>query len=184
MEALRVAFDRLDPARMSGAFVAIPVANPFAYEARARTAPLHLNGQNLATVFPGDPTGSPSAVLAHHLFQLVLANVTADDLFLDFHSGSADVAFAPLIGFRDIPGPALSRSEEAARAFGLPHLWRIPDSPGMFNAETARRDIPTLGTETTGRAGCHPEDVAAYARGVHNLLAHLSVIPDPPSTAR
>jgi predicted deacylase len=184
MEAIRAVFAGLDPARMGGSFLAIPVANPFAYEARARIAPLHLDGLNLARVFPGDPAGSPSRRLAAALLALVERTVGPDDLFLDFHSGSADVPYATLIGFRDVPGPATARAEEAARHFGVPRLWRIPDGPGPFNAETARRGIPTLGTETTGRAGCDPADVADYRRGLINLLAYLGICPDLPQPPR
>jgi predicted deacylase len=177
MAAIRRVFGELDSARMNGAMIAIPVANPFAYEARARIAPLHIDGLNLARVFPGDPDGSPSRALAHHLLQLVARCVTKDDLFLDFHSGSADVAFAPLVGFRDVANPGQAASEEAARHFGLPRLWRIPDSPGPFNAEASRLGIPTIGTETTGRAGCDPNDVAQYAAGLRNLLSYLHITP-------
>jgi predicted deacylase len=184
MEAIRHVFADLDPARLRGAFLAIPVANPFAYEARARVAPLHVDGLNLARVFPGDPAGTPSRRLGHALLDLVARTVGPDDLFLDFHSGSADVPFATLIGFRDVPGPATDRAEEAARHFGVPRLWRIPNGPGPFNAETARRGIPTLGTETTGRAGCDPADVAAYARGLRNLLAYLGICPELPTPPR
>jgi predicted deacylase len=184
MEAIRRLFPELDPARMRGAFLAIPVANPFAYETRARITPLHLDGLNLARVFPGDAAGPPTRRLAAALLDLVERHVGPDDLFLDFHSGSADVPFATLIGFRDVAGPATARAEEAARRFGVPRLWRIPDGPGPFNAETARRGIPTLGTETTGRAGCDPTDVAAFAQGLRNLLAFLGVCPDWPVPPR
>ena len=175
MAAIRQVFGELDPAKMSGAMAAIPVANPFAYEARARVSPLHLDGLNLARVFPGDPNGSPTRALAHALLQLVARCVGREDLFLDFHSGSADVAYASMVGFRDGVNPGQAASEEAARHFGLPRLWRIPDSPGPFNAETSRLGIPTIGTETTGRAGCEPEDVARYAAGLRNLLAFLGI---------
>jgi predicted deacylase len=163
---------------MRGAFVAIPIANPFAYEARARVAPLHIDGLNLARVFPGDAGGSPSRILAHQLLQVVLRNLGAGDLFLDFHSGSAETAYATLIGFRDLPGPTTAAAEEAARHFGLDRLWRIPDAPGPFNAETARRGVVTLGTETTGRAGCAAEDVAAFVAGLTNLLTYLGMLSD------
>ncbi|MEA2582607.1 MAG: hypothetical protein QOF33_692 [Thermomicrobiales bacterium] len=180
MEAIRHVFAELDPERMCGAFVAIPVANPFAYEARARIAPFYVDGLNLARVFPGDPVGTPSRRLASALLDLVERTVGPDDLFLDVHSGSADVPYATLIGVRDVPGPATARAEAAARHFGVHRLWRIPDSLGPFNAETARRGIPTLGTETTGRAGCDPADVADYVRGLRNLLAYLGICPDLP----
>ena len=159
---------------MSGSLLAIPVANPLAYAARTRSTPSEVDGLNLARVFPGDG-GTVTQRLAHHLLCLVERNVGAGDLFVDLHSGSADVAFAAMAGFRDVPGSGREASEEAARHFGLARLWRIPDSPGPFNAETARRGIPTIGTEITGRAGCEPADVAAYVTGLRNLLAYLSI---------
>ncbi|MFN8591081.1 MAG: succinylglutamate desuccinylase/aspartoacylase family protein [Thermomicrobiales bacterium] len=184
MEAIRQVFASLDPSRMHGTFVAIPVANPLAYVARSRATPAAIDGLNLARVFPGSPQATLTRRLAHHLLGLVERNVGADDLFLDLHSGSADVTFAPLIGFRDLPGAEDSTATEAARHFGLPRLWRIPDAPGPFNAETARRGIPTLGTETTGRAGCLAEDVATFVAGLRNLLSHLGVVTGTPRPAR
>ena len=176
MEAIREVFAGLDPSRMSGTFLGIPVANPLSYTARSRATPAAVDGLNLARVFPGAPDGSLTQRLAHHLLALVVRNLGANDLFIDLHSGSADVAFAPLIGWRDLPAPVSGVAEEAARHFGIPRLWRIPDSPGPFNAETARRGIPTLGTETTGRAGCLADDVAMFARGLRNLLSYLEIV--------
>jgi predicted deacylase len=175
MAAVREVFAALDPATMSGSLLAIPVANPLAYAARTRSTPSEVDGLNLARVFPGDAGGTVTQRLAHHLLCLVERNVGAGDLFVDLHSGSADVAFAAMAGFRDVPGSGREASEEAARHFGLARFWRIPDSPGPFNAETARRGIPTIGTEITGRAGCDPVDVAAYVTGLRNLLAYLSI---------
>jgi predicted deacylase len=175
MAAVREVFTALDPATMKGSFLAIPVANPLAYAARTRSTPASVDGLNLARVFPGDAGGTVTQRLAHHLLCLVERNVGPDDLFVDLHSGSADVAFATMVGFRDISASGRGASEEAARHFGIARFWRIPDSPGPFNAETARRGIPTIGTETTGRAGCDPADVAAYVTGLRNLLVYLRI---------
>ena len=175
MEAVRQVFAAIDPATMRGSFLGIPVANPLAYAARTRTTPANVDGLNLARVFPGDAGGTVTQRLAYHLLGLVERNVCPGDLFVDLHSGSADVAFAPMVGFRGVNGDGRGASEEAARHFGIARLWCIPDGPGPFNAETARRGIPTIGTETTGRAGCDPADVAAYVAGLHNLLAYLQI---------
>ncbi len=184
MEAIRAVFAGLEPSRMRGAFVGIIVANPFAYEARARIAPLHIDGLNLARVFPGERNGTPTQALADALLRLVTRLLQPDDLFVDLHSGSADVEFATLVGFRDVAGPARDAAEDAARHFGLPNLWLIPDAPGPFNAETSRRGIITLGTETTGRAGLDVSGVAAFARGLRNLLAYLGILAEAPAPER
>jgi predicted deacylase len=184
MDAIRQVFAALDPVHMRGAFLGIPVANPLAYAARTRATPSDADGLNLARVFPGKAGGTITQRLAHHLLELVERNVGPGDLFVDLHSGSAEVAFATMVGFRDIAGAGQAASEEAARHFGVSRLWRIPDSPGPFNAETARRGIPTIGTETTGRAGCDPADVATYAAGVRNLMAYLRILQGDPPPAR
>jgi predicted deacylase len=184
MEAIRQVFATLDPSTMRGTFFGIPVANPLAYAARTRATPTETDGLNLARVFPGSDQGTVTQRLAHHLLGLVERNVGAQDLFVDLHSGTAEVIFAPMVGFRDTPGIDQHASEEAARHFGLPRLWRIPNSSGPFNAETARRGIPTIGTETTGRAGCRSADVAMYCRGLNNLLAYLGIVTDAPAPER
>lgn len=175
MEAIRTVFAALDPAVLQGTFFAIPVANPLAYAARTRATPAAIDGLNLARVFPGSAHGTLTPRLAHHLLMLVERHVGLDDLFIDFHSGSEDVAFATLVGFRDIYSPARQRSEEAARHFAIPLLWRIPDSAGPFNAETARRGIPTLGTETTGCAGFDPAGFQVFVEGLQNTLEFLGI---------
>lgn len=181
-EAVRAVFERLDPSHLRGTYCALPVCNIFAYEARSRATPPHLDGLNLARVFPGDPHGSPTQRLAHHLMQLVTRNLGADDLFVDFHSASEETNYLPLIGYRDIASSGRAASEEAARHFGGAALWQIDDGTGMFNAEVSRRGIPTVGTETTGQAGCRPEDVAIFTEGLWNLLRFKAMVPGgPPS---
>jgi hypothetical protein len=179
-EAVRAVFDRLDPATLSGVYCAIPVCNVFAYEARSRATPPHLDGLNLARVFPGSAGGSPTQRLAHHLMRMVVRNVGADGLFVDFHSGSEEMNYLPLIGYRDIASAGRAASEEAARHFGGAMLWLVDDGVGMFNAETSRLGIPTVGTETTGQAGCRPADVAIFAEGLLNLLRFKGMLPGSP----
>src|SRR5215203_6185294 len=129
MEAVRKLPPELDPAEMRGDFAAILTANPFAYASRTRESPKSLDGLNLARVFPGDPSGEPTHQLADALIALIARTVGPDDLLLDLHSGTAEVAFATMVGYRAGTGPARDRSEEAARHMGLPLLWEIPDSP-------------------------------------------------------
>jgi predicted deacylase len=179
-EAVRAIFARLDPATLSGVYCAIPVCNVFAYEARSRATPPHLDGLNLARVFPGSAGGSPTQRLAHHLMRMVVRNVGADDLFVDFHSGSEEMNYLPLIGYRDIASASRAASEEAARHFGGAMLWLVDDGVGMFNAETSRLGIPTVGTETTGQAGCRPADVAIFTEGLLNHLRLKGMLPGGP----
>src|SRR5262249_11258914 len=81
MAALRQVFEALEPARLSGTFVAVPIANPPAFEAGLRTNAD--DRQDMARVFPGDPAGTVTEQLAHALTQHFIRHA---DLFCDLHS--------------------------------------------------------------------------------------------------
>lgn len=172
----------LDPGKIRGTILALPVCNPFAFAAQSRCSPATLDGTNLARVFPGDPADSPTRRLAAALFGLATRLLTPDGLFADLHSAGTRYRYLTLAGFRDIPGPARDASEEAARHFGVGHLWSVWDQRGMFNAEISRAGIPTVGIEAPGQGGCHDHDVAGYVAGLRNLLAWRGILdaPTPP----
>ncbi len=75
----------LDPARMSGDAIFVPVINPPAFWNGTRTSPL--DGQNLARVFPGRPDGTPSESIAYWIDQAVFPHA---DLFIDLHSAGIE----------------------------------------------------------------------------------------------
>ena len=180
MAAIQRLFRSLDPREMRGTFLGIPISNPFAFEAQTRESPPSIDGKNLARVFPGKDDGTPTEVLASRLLQFVLRNLTGADLFVDLHSAGTRYAYLPMVGYRDIATQALTSSIEAARCFGIDNIWIIPDAPGPLNAETSRRDIPTVGTEVTGQGGCAPEDVALYTQGLRNCLLYRGILPGGP----
>src|SRR5690348_13174300 len=65
VRAILETFDALDPERMNGDLLAVPVVNGPAFWSSTRTSPL--DGANLARVFPGDAHGTPSQQIAWHL---------------------------------------------------------------------------------------------------------------------
>ncbi|HLJ59349.1 MAG TPA: succinylglutamate desuccinylase/aspartoacylase family protein [bacterium] len=168
----------LRPDEMHGALVALPICNPWAAAAGRRATPEAIDGVNLARTFPGDADGSPTQRLAAALLGCVLRLRPA--LVLDLHSGGVLSRFHPMVGYRRGLGDAV-RSQAAARAFGLPALWELRDHPGTFNAETARRGIPTIGVEMTGTGAALEADVAANRAGALNLLRWLGVLRDRPA---
>lgn len=81
-EAVRRVLQKIDPDQISGTIVAVPVANPYAFEAGKRVTPV--DGLNLNRIFPGDREGSLTEQLA-----AVLAGILDDGVthFIDYHSG-------------------------------------------------------------------------------------------------
>ena len=180
MAAIRRVFADLNPDQMRGTFIGIPMANPFAFDARSRVAPGDVDGLNLARIFPGALPGTPSQELAHHLLGFIRRHIGSGDLLIDFHSGSHDAAFATVVGIRDIDSPGRAAAERAARHFGLTDLWLIDDSSGPLNATTSRLGIPTIGTETVGRSGCDPAGAASFTQGLRNILALYGILMNAP----
>ena len=81
-EAVRRVLQQIDPEQIAGTIVAVPVANPYAFEAGKRVTPV--DGLNLNRIFPGDSEGSLTEQLA-----AALAGILDDGCthFIDYHSG-------------------------------------------------------------------------------------------------
>jgi predicted deacylase len=163
---------RLDPAEMSGDFLAVPVANPPAFWAGTRTSPL--DGADLARSFPGALDSGPTRALAHVIATKV---ITCADLFLDLHSAGVKLLMPTMIGY-DAADP---RSRAAARAFGACVIWGHPTlAPGRTISFAKDRGIPWLYTEARGAGRIDPEDLRVFEQGILNLLMYLSIVPGQP----
>ncbi len=168
-------YQELDPARMAGDLLAVPVANPPAFWNLSRTSPL--DDGNLARVFPGDPAGAPTAAIAYHLDQRVLAHA---DFYIDLHSAGVRCLMPTLIGYHEPD----QRAREAALLFGAPVVWCHPSvAPGRTVSSAIARGIPALYTEARGAGRIDPDDLLVYRRGVRNLLRHLRILEGAPETA-
>ena len=170
MAALRRLYEELRPEAVAGTFIAVPVANPPAYEAGLRTNPD--DRQDMARVFPGDARGTVTEQLAARLTEWI----RAADFYCDLHSAGQYYRMPPLAGYQLRPEPLLSTQRAAARAFGLPLIWGTPGLPGRSLSAAAEHGVPSIYVETTGEGRCRPEDVAAYQRGLRSLLTHLGLL--------
>jgi predicted deacylase len=177
MAALRRLVDTLVPLRLRGTLIAVPVANPPAFEAGLRTNPD--DRQDMARVFPGDPAGTVTEQLAHVLTQRFIRHA---DFYVDLHSAGQYYAMPPLAGYQLRDEPLLTKQRQAARAFGLPLIWGTPGLPGRSLSAAADFGVPAIYAEITGEGRCRPADVEAYIQGLEGLMGHLGMIdPVPPA---
>lgn len=168
------------PADVAGRLIILPIAHGAAFNAGLRASPI--DGVNLARVFPGDPDGTITYRLAHHLFANVVSRA---DLLVDCHSGGVRLAFAPVAGFYPegdgITEAAAAASLDAARWMGLQWLWALPHRPGVLSYEAARRGVAVTGCEIGGRGGRLAGDTAMYHDGIRRLLQAKGILAgDPP----
>jgi uncharacterized protein len=159
----------LDPLKMSGDLLAVPVANPLAFWKGTRTTPS--DEGNLARAFPGVEHGSATEVIAFHLANSIISH---GDFYLDLHSAGVKLLMPSMVGY-DASDP---RSHEAALAFGASVIWGHPRiSPGRTISFAAQRGIPWLYTEAAGAGRIDTADLAMFKRGIRNLSHHLKIEP-------
>ena len=170
--AIYETFAELDPAQMSGSFLAVPVANPPAFWNVSRCNPI--DGDNLARAFSGRPGGNPTAAFAYALDQHIIAHA---DFFIDLHSAGVRYLMPTMAGYylRE------ERSRKAAMIFGAPVVWGHDSiAPGRTLSACLERGIPFLYTEARGAGRIHPDDLRVFRRGLQNLLKHLRILPGLP----
>ena len=162
----------LNTSRLRGSLTAVPVANPSAFASGTRLNP---DGLNLARCFPGDIHGHPTNRLAAALFETLAAPA---EFLIDLHSGGVEYLFLPVAGFYGEPSPA-NASFAAARGFGLPSLWKLPETTGVLSWEAARRGTVAIGSEYLGAGQLSPEGATQYERGIGRCLALWGLYEEP-----
>ena len=184
MALLRLA-QTLDPARLGGRVIIVPVANPPASEAARRTSPI--DDVNLARSFPGRADGTPTEQIADGMTRLLLPLA---DCLLDLHSGGKTLEYLPC-AFGRLPGDAAlaRRTLDLMLAFGAAHtlVMTQPEASGTFVSAALARAVPAMATELGGGGGVTPATVSTAGAGVRNVLGFLGLAdsgPPPPGVTR
>ncbi|WP_413989615.1 succinylglutamate desuccinylase/aspartoacylase family protein [Labrys okinawensis] len=168
---------RLDPAVIQGTVTVLPAANLPAVMAAKRCSPF--DGGNLNRAFPGDPSGTPTARLAHFLEHELFPR---HDVLLDIHSGGTSMAhlLCTLIE-RQEDEARFARANELMRAMAPSHAFIAdngPASPTSMGAAT-RSGIIGLSGEFGGGGTVTPASMAFTARAIDNLMLALGIVEKP-----
>ena len=173
--ATRVARE-LDPARVAGTVVVIPLVNAPGFPLRS----IYVNpvdGRNLNRSFPGSADGSASERVARFLLEQVIAGC---DAYLDLHCGDMIEALVPFAGYYVTGDERVDAAAQAmSEVFGIEHVIapRGADLPGTGYANAALRGVPALLAEI-GQQGVYEQaSVERLASGVRAVLAHLGMLP-------
>lgn len=120
------AVSRLDPSSLSGTVLAVPVANPIAFESHTRTTGQGMNTDmnNMNRVFPGNRGGWVTQKLAAALSEFVLDR---SDAVVDYHCGSnTSINYVLAIGDETGPYPD---SYHFARLMGTDFVFVHDEDP-------------------------------------------------------
>lgn len=177
--AVRTVIQALDAARLRGTFIGVPVTNAPAFAAGSRVSPL--DDLNLARVFPGSSSGTPTERIAHLVGNHLIGRC---DFLIDLHSSGTHASMPTLAGYHAHDSDAGRQSQAAAFAFGAPVVWGHPTvAPGRTLSVATERSIPWLYTECPGGGWLHQDTAALYARGVTNTMRFLKMLPGDPESA-
>lgn len=179
---IRRLLDGIDTATLAGRVAAIPVSNPFAMATFSRQTPEQHGKTDLHEVFPGNPKGNLTQMLAAAITTNLLDHVNA---LIDFHAGGSGGRLQSRVDFDEKAPPEVrARSIELCRAFGVQFVHEN-NLAGTATRYVNARGVATVNAEIGGSyLGPEPTEryLAEGVKGLRNTMAALGMFltNDPP----
>ncbi|HEY1366731.1 MAG TPA: succinylglutamate desuccinylase/aspartoacylase family protein [Gaiellaceae bacterium] len=174
----RVVREEVDPERLAGRLIAIPIQNPFAYRASSYHSPQ--DGLNANRIFPGDATETLTNRMVAAISRYGLEPA---DYAIDFHCNSRD---SILFNFMRVADSDASRTGlDLSQAFGFTtvvseakrHGFGFEERlVGLLADVALAAGKPTLTVELTPTHNWEEPVLEGGVRGVLNVLKHLGMI--------
>ncbi|HEY0369738.1 MAG TPA: M14 family metallopeptidase [Chthoniobacterales bacterium] len=167
----------LDPARITGTVILMPVLNLPAFRTRTPFV-CPIDNVNPNRVFPGDPNGSYSEQMTHALMTEFVAHA---DAYIDLHGGDIPEALVPFSICRGGSEEVDTKSRELAVAFGLPYVLAVnrPIQAAKGSSSYvagAGRGVPSVLAEAGGVGQLQEDAVELLVAGVQRVMAHLRML--------
>jgi len=151
---------------MAGTVIAVPIVNVHGFLNGDRYLP---DRRDLNRSFPGSPTGSLAARIAH-LFMTEI--VSRSDVGIDLHTGSDHRTNLPQVR-ADLDDPG---TRELAEAFGAPLMLHAKVRDGSLRGAATDRGATVLLYEGGEAWRFDPEALDVGEAGVRRVLAELAMI--------
>jgi len=179
---------RLEPEDVRGRIIILSAANFPAAIAGMRTSPI--DEGNLNRIFPGDPRGTVTQMIAHYIETELLPMA---DLMLDLHSGGSSLMYIPSALIRNTEDPArLARLKRLLALFGAPISFvftLLQREDRTLSAAAERAGVLHLGTELGGGGTVQPAALRIAEQGLARVLKEAGVLnaeltKEPPGKTR
>lgn len=180
--ALSQLIARLDPRRIAGSVIVVPLVNVPSFEQKV----VHLNPidhKNLNRLYPGNPNGTQSERASYLMTREV---VEQSDHLIDLHGGDLDESLRPY-SFWNVTGNAAqdSVSRAMALAFGIDHIVisrgrpKDPNASRYLENTASTRGKPSLTAEAGYAGTVMPADIETLINGCLNVMGYLKMIDRP-----
>lgn len=171
---IKAVLDSLDPSKLSGIVVAVPLGNPPGFEWQRRNTPI--DGVNMNRVYPGEAEGRLTDQMAKALGALVREL----DVVIDCHGD-------PCVSINYMYARPTGRSAyddrvfELAVSFGMEYLWDGIFYSGSLTHLASTYDIPGLLLELGLVEPGGEAHLNAAVRGVLAVMRDLRMLPSEPA---
>ncbi len=167
----------LTPQAVRGAVIIVPIVSVPAFQRRA----IYINpmdGLNINRVFPGNPVGTITEVMAAALFREAVAQ---SDALIDLHGGDLVEALVPFTLYYQSGNPKVDgASQQMAEVYGIKYIVRSLANRGGSYQAAAAMGKPAILAESGMQGILDEPSVQVHVRGVINVLKHLGVLEGAP----
>ena len=178
----------LDPARLCGNIVVTSTANPLAFDARRKNAPVDEN--DLDQTFPGRADGFTTEMCAHHLLAEIRA--IAPDLVISMHAQGTQTISRTYAVYKQPPGTTVTeqflfpfiaafRPRVACRMSVAPGSGELlGNHAGALDYQLNALGIPTFMVELGNGQRADPAEVALGLAGFDDVARRLGIVAGAP----
>ncbi len=166
IETIRRVMHGLDPQKLSGTVVAVPIVNQMGFRRNSRYLP---DRRDLNRYFPGSSDGSSASRIAYSLFNDIVLQC---DALVDLHTGSFHRT--------NIPQLRADLNDESVRVlvehFGNIVVLHSEGSAGMLRREATLAGVPTVTVEAGESLRIQDEVIVAGVKHIRALMTNLEMI--------
>lgn len=169
----RVIFD-IDPAKLTGTIIGVPVANIMGFRRNSRYLP---DRRDWNRYFPGNTHGSAASRLAHSFFTKIIMHC---DALVDLHTGSFHRTNLPQLR-ADLADENVAR---LAQNFGVIAVLNGRGNPNSLRAAAVRAGIPAVTLEAGEPMAMQNDVVEEGVNAITTLLAKTGMYGKKPRWTR
>lgn len=166
IEIIRQTMYDLNPEKLSGRVVGIPIVNLPGFQQGSRYLP---DRRDLNRHFPGHPEGSLADRIAHSLFENVIRKC---DMLVDIHTGSLKRTNLPQLR-ADMNNPEVA---EFTRGFDRMAVVHSTGSPGMLRSAAVAAGIRTVTLEAGESHRIQQHQISAGVNSLTSLMERQGMI--------
>lgn len=175
---VRTAFEAIDASTLSGTVMAVPVANPVAFESATRTTGQGWNTDmnNMNRVFPGSRTGWITQKMAAAISENVIPHI---DALIDYHCGSDhEINYTLVNGDRT---PKQKRIFDYTRLMGTEFIYVHDADPFVGTIDQYTKSLGKLSIVAEQGGNVMPDGFHELSlTRVDNFLKGLGMLEGPP----